>query len=181
MKKILLYQHSGSGNHGCEALATTVSEEIKRISPDAEISLRSIRPEEDRNITTIDKVLLHKGLKKWTIPHIVFQVDKRLFRLGKLKDIILADRKMSAIADDFDGFVAIGGDNYCYTKGKSEWPTDLAIKRAGKKMMLWGASIEPDEIPGELQEKYQIEESEAKIDTAAFLKKMEEMGFLKNE
>jgi len=43
------------------------------------------------------------------------------------------------------------------------------------------AGLSEDEIAGKLQEKYQIEESEAKIDTAAFLKKMEEMGFLKNE
>ncbi len=151
MKKFLIYQHAGSLNHGCEALATMVSSEIKRVFPGAEVNLRSHAPEED-HIDSIDKVLLHKGLIKWTVPHIVFQVDKRLFPLGKIKDIILADRKMSAMAHQYDGLVAIGGDNYCYSKGKSEWPTDIAIKNKDKKMMLWGASIEPKDLPGELTE-----------------------------
>ena len=43
------------------------------------------------------------------------------------------------------------------------------------------AGLSEDEIAGKLQEKYQIEESEAKADTLAFLNKMEEMGFLTND
>ena len=43
------------------------------------------------------------------------------------------------------------------------------------------AGLSEDEIAGKLQDKYQIEESEAKADTAAFLNKMGEMGFLTND
>ena len=43
------------------------------------------------------------------------------------------------------------------------------------------AGLSEDEIAGKLQDKYQIEESEAKVDTVAFLNKMGEMGFLTND
>ena len=43
------------------------------------------------------------------------------------------------------------------------------------------AGLSEDEIAGKLQDKYQIEESEAKADTVAFLNKMGEMGFLTND
>ena len=43
------------------------------------------------------------------------------------------------------------------------------------------AGLSEEEIAGKLQDKYQIEESEAKADTVAFLNKMGEMGFLTND
>ena len=51
-----------------------------------------------------------------------------------------------------DVCVAIGGDNYCYNKGKEHWPLERKMKKLGKKMMLWGCSIEPSDVPGELAE-----------------------------
>ena len=54
------------------------------------------------------------------------------------------------LAKEADICVAIGGDNYCYNKGKEHWPLERKIKKLGKKMFLWGCSLEPDEIKGEL-------------------------------
>ena len=43
-KKILIYNHGGSRNHGCEALVRTV---INNMPEDFEITLMSDAPEED--------------------------------------------------------------------------------------------------------------------------------------
>ena len=45
MKKIILYGHDGSANHGCEALVRTTAELLKNKSN--EVMLISYRPEED--------------------------------------------------------------------------------------------------------------------------------------
>ncbi|MBR5156068.1 MAG: polysaccharide pyruvyl transferase family protein [Clostridia bacterium] len=149
MKKILLYQHGGSGNHGCEALATTISAEIKRIYDESYVMLSSNRAYED-HINTVDEVVQKEALKKWSIPYIFHQIDRRFFNCSFLQDIFLANKFFKKLPEDVDGVIAIGGDNYCYSKGKIFWANDRAVKKNNKKLMLWGASIEPDEIPGEL-------------------------------
>ena len=85
-----------------------------------------------------------------------------------------------------DGFVIreVAGQIMVIATGEASKEFHGMIKLNATGRDIWEglqAGLSEDEIAGKLQEKYQIEESEAKIDTAAFLKKMEEMGFLKNE
>ena len=155
MKKVMLYQHAGSYNHGCEALATTVSSEIMRVTPDGEVYLCSHDAKEDREFAfphVKDIVNNKRWLRRWTLPWFFYQVDKRTTNCKWLQEKIEIDRPCIRLAKDMDVCVAIGGDNYCYNKGKLYWPTERVIKRMGKKMMLWGCSVEPDELPGELAE-----------------------------
>ena len=155
MKKIMLYQHAGSYNHGCEALATTVSAEIKRALPEARVYLCSHDAKEDREFTLpdIDEIVENKRwLRRWTLPWFFYQVDKRTFNCKALQEKIEIDKPCLKLAEQMDVCVAIGGDNYCYNKGKLYWPTERVIKKMGKKMMLWGASVEPKDLPGELAE-----------------------------
>ena len=155
MKKIMLYQHAGSYNHGCEALATTVSAEISRVVPESEVYLCSHDAKEDREfpLPSIYEIVANKRwLRRWTIPWFFYQVDKRTVNCKWLQEKIEIDRPCLKLAKDMDVCVAIGGDNYCYNKGKLYWPTERVIKKMGKKMMLWGCSVEPDELPGELAE-----------------------------
>lgn len=155
MKKVMLYQHAGSYNHGCEALATTVSSEIMRVMPDGEVYLCSHDAKEDREFSfpyVRDIVNNRRWLRRWTLPWFFYQVDKRTVNCKWLQEKIEIDRPCIRLAKDMDVCVAIGGDNYCYNKGKLYWPTERVIKRMGKKMMLWGCSVEPDELPGELAE-----------------------------
>ena len=155
MKKIMLYQHAGSYNHGCEALATTVSSEIMRVTPDGEVYLCSHDAKEDREfaLPNIYKIVENKRwLRRWTLPWLFYQVDKRTTNCKWLQEKIEIDRPCIKLAKDMDVCVAIGGDNYCYNKGKLYWPTERVIKKMGKRMMLWGCSVEPDELLGELAE-----------------------------
>ena len=59
-------------------------------------------------------------------------------------------KKNVKLAKNMDCCIAIGGDNYCYNKGKSDWATNLLMRNRCSKMILWGCSVEPDELPGEL-------------------------------
>ena len=155
MKKIMLYQHAGSYNHGCEALAATVSAEITRVTPESEIYLCSHDAREDREFSFphVHGIIENKRwLRRWTLPWLFYQVDKRTLNCKALQEKIEIDRPCIRLAQEMDVCVAIGGDNYCYNKGKLYWPTERVIKKMGKKMMLWGCSVEPDELPGELSE-----------------------------
>lgn len=159
MKKIMLYQHGGSYNHGCEALATTISKEVLRVMPESEVYLCSHHPEQDEqyHIQSIHKVVENKRwLRRGTFGWFFYQIDRRLFNCKKLQEKFEVDKACLKLAEDMDCCIAIGGDNYCYNKGKLYWPTERVIKKMGKKMMLWGCSVEPDELPGELAEHLQI-------------------------
>ena len=62
MKKILLYQHGSSYNHGCEALVRVVSEGVKCSLPDSKVYLSSFEPDEDLKfkISTVDEVFKNR-------------------------------------------------------------------------------------------------------------------------
>ena len=155
MKKVMLYQHAGSYNQGCEALATTISAEITRVTPETEVYLCSHDKEQDEafNIPNIKRIVHNKRwLRRWTLPWMFYQVDKRTLNCKWLQEKIEIDRPCLKLARDMDVCVAIGGDNYCYNKGKLYWPGERVIKKMGKKMMLWGCSVEPKDLPGELAE-----------------------------
>ena len=48
MKKIIMYGHGGSGNHGCEAIVRSTA----AMFPDRRLTLMSRAPEEDRSCGT---------------------------------------------------------------------------------------------------------------------------------
>ena len=141
--KIALYMHGGSGNHGCEALARTISSMCASIG---ETTLYSRRPEEDYQYIGKDKIKVEKcgvTLPKHTFAGIVSRIKSKVFKdnfayvkpsyAPLLKD---ADSEMVA--------VSIGGDNYCY----DGVPNVLAIlnkelNKCAAKTILFGCSIEP--------------------------------------
>jgi hypothetical protein len=62
MKKVLLYQHGSSYNHGCEALVRVISERVKNSIPGSRVYLSSFAPMDDLkfNISTVDEVVKNK-------------------------------------------------------------------------------------------------------------------------
>ncbi len=155
MNKILIYQHQSSMNHGCEALAYTISEQIKSVAPQSKVTLSSFyKCDDDRfefpNIDTIEQNDM--WLTRFTFPWFVYQLDRRLFNSKTLQEKYMYCKKCFELAGNSDICVAIGGDTYCYNKGKEHWPLERKMKKLGKKMMLWGCSIEPNDIAGEMAE-----------------------------
>lgn len=159
MKKILIYQHQSSMNHGCEALLYTISEQIKRVCPDSQITVSSFYKKDDEQFEfpNVDYIVQNtQWLRRFSIPWFAYQIDKRLFRNTVLQEKIMYCKPCFEAAKNADVCVAIGGDNYCYNKGKEHWPLERKIKKLGKRMILWGCSIEPSDIKGELEEHLNI-------------------------
>ncbi|MBR3866955.1 MAG: polysaccharide pyruvyl transferase family protein [Butyricicoccus sp.] len=149
MKEILLYEHGGSLNHGCEALVRTITG-IAKDRAGVKVTLSSYAPDEDR-ACGVDQVVdtLVQGdnvLRRWSIPWIVYQFDKRFFHSQALQDRFLTEKTCLKLAKQSAAVVAVGGDNYCYRKGVQFWPTDRAVHKLGVPFMLWGCSIEPKDL-----------------------------------
>jgi polysaccharide pyruvyl transferase WcaK-like protein len=77
---------------------------------------------------------------------------KEIYEMKNYGHSYLLQPEAMELIKDKDLAIAIGGDNYCYDKGRDFYELDNEIKEKGTKMTLVGCSIEPDEIPGELAE-----------------------------
>lgn len=155
MKKILIYQHQGSLNHGCEALLYTISKQIKETYEESDIVVTSFNKEYDDKFLfpNVKKIVQNnQWLRRFTFPWFIYQLDLRTLNNKKVQEAFMYCKPCFKYAKEADVCVAIGGDNYCYNKGKEHWPLERKIKKLGKKMMLWGCSVEPDDIAGELAE-----------------------------
>lgn len=145
----ILYQHAGSGNHGCEALVRTVISTINNICEEATFSLISSDIEADikyglDEIENLELIALNKKIEKGNLNWVLLQLGKVLHSdTIKLK----ASFNTSWMKQKDTVYIAIGGDNYCYNKGKSFFLIDNTIR--GKKI-LWGCSIEPDDLDSEM-------------------------------
>lgn len=148
MGKYVLYQQAGSANHGCEALVRTILQTIKSIDPSARFTLVSSKPHEDvkyglNEIEGLQIVGLNKPIKKCNPNWWKLQAGK-VFRNSKMQ--MEAKFNLEWATEDAV-FIAMGGDNYCYNKGRAFYDIDRYI--VGKKI-LWGCSVEPRDLDDEL-------------------------------
>ncbi len=150
MKQILLYQHGGSRNHGCEALVRTAAALCREsCGADTQITLCSNAVAEDHAYGVDEEIRLIANkpvLRKGSLQWMLYQADQRLLKSKKIQDTFLTEKKCLGAAQEADLAVAIGGDNYCYKKGVQFWPTDRMMKKQGCKTMLFGCSIEPADL-----------------------------------
>lgn len=143
--KAVLYFHGGSGNHGCEALARTIT---SLLSFEEEIIVCSHAPDEDSRYMCDRKdfELVESGVvltKKHPLGFIA--ACKIKFLRQPLSWVKPAYRKLLSLADKNTVAYSIGGDNYCYD-GK---PGVLALlnkelNKRGTKTVLYGCSVEPE-------------------------------------
>lgn len=155
MNNILIYQHQSSMNHGCEALVYTISEQIKEKCPDSKITLSSYFKKDDDlfEFPYIDDIVQNNmWLVRFTWPWLVYQIDKRILNNKAVQEKFMYCKTCYELSGNADVCVAVGGDTYCYNKGKEHWPLERKMKKLGKKMMLWGCSVEPNDVPGEMAE-----------------------------
>lgn len=152
--KILLFLHGGSLNRGCEAIVRTAVAETKAQFPDVIIDLASYEPETDAPLENINKVFIHQQIppKKfsWTGLKSAFFVkffkNEKYHHQYSQKDIISQIKK-------YDVFISVGGDNYCYGEQPGFYLINRLIKKAGKKLILWGASVgEEDLSPAKIED-----------------------------
>lgn len=147
MKKVYMYAHGGSGNHGCEAIVRATVKILKKMGYES-IALISASPEEDLKygIGQICEIIEEKT------SYSKFSVDflKAYFSLKLKRDYIPMDElayiKAVSRVNPGDIVLSIGGDNYCYADvGKYVMLHNMMLRR-GAKTVLWGCSVEPDVV-----------------------------------
>lgn len=145
--KILLFFHAGSLNRGCEAIVRSAVDLIKAQHPEVVINLASFDIQSDLHLPNIDKVYDAKQLDipKFSLKGIIsalkvkFQKDESYYYKAKFDGII-------QLIPEHDVFLSIGGDNYCYGEQPWIYEVDRLIKKAGKKLLLWGSSIGDEDL-----------------------------------
>lgn len=146
MKNILICQHGGSGNHGCEALARTVVDLLRQAEPDCRITLYTYHLPEDRRYLSdlpVELCGLRRLPGKLSPYNLYYHLCRVLHRpVSKLP----LTREFRRLVAESDLVVAIGGDNYCYKMGQGYYELDRFIRSQGKKYVLLGCSIEPEDL-----------------------------------
>lgn len=150
--KLVLYPHGGSGNHGCEAIVRSTCKITQ-----ADITLFSAAPEEDKRVG-LDAICNvqsdHRPISRFSPQYI-----KALFQTKIYGDKTAYDRihfcPILKAAKTADYILSIGGDNYCYGVPRFIYLVNQEIRKKGGKTILWGCSVEPDSIKGEMLEDLQ--------------------------
>lgn len=148
MKRILLYNHGGCENRGCEAIVRSTA---ALFCGKAEIYLASDQPQYDKQVGL-------EGVKD-IIPSVIspYSLDRLInsvaFRLGASRESEVARRYAPVIRKGRGSIcLSIGGDTYCYGRPEHLLVINGRLKKANAPMALWCCSIEPDLLSGELLE-----------------------------
>lgn len=148
--KFTLYPHGGSGNHGCEAIVRSTA----KLFPSSLIHLYSNNQNEDEKVGLDSLCKVEKAeqcIRKTSLNYIGALMKSKFLKYANAFDELV----FKHIIDDAktsDYFLSIGGDNYCYGANNFIYLVNRMIDRAGVKRILWGASVEPDSLNGQLLE-----------------------------
>lgn len=147
-KSYLLFFHGGSKNRGCEAIVRTAVTVIRTRYPEAVIALASTDPDSDRGIDGIDEVIFHnqnRGISRLSKKYFKNFWETRFRKSSKIHYQLMHQDIIDRISD-FDVFLSIGGDNYCYGDLPDYYELNKLIKAKGKTLLLWGASLGKEDI-----------------------------------
>lgn len=142
--KYFLFNHVGSFNHGCEAIVRGTMNIISNADPKAEFILSSFNPETDNCINAIEKRTF--ATRTLTFCEKIFSAfsiklcHSEEYALKKMYSDIVAQ------AQDCDICLSIGGDTYCYGDNHGIRVLTRELKKSGKKVVLWGASIGEEDL-----------------------------------
>lgn len=145
--KILLFFHAGSDNRGCEAIVRSAVDLLKRNKPKVLVNLSSFNPQSDTNIPKLDNVLdgTETEFSRYSLAGLIsafwvkFFNNESYYYKNRFK-------KLFNQIEEHDIFLSIGGDNYCYGELPWLYEFDKVVKKAGKKLVLWGCSIGDEDL-----------------------------------
>jgi len=152
--KIVLFFHGGSLNRGCEAIVRSGVALLKNHNPEVKVDLLSHNPKSDAGIPLIDNIYLdeYRTLKKFSLEWFISAIKIKFFK-DETYFYRKAHKDILEKVNNYDLFLSIGGDNYCYGEQPNIYEVDRSIKKAGKKTVLWGASIgEEDLSPAKIED-----------------------------
>lgn len=142
-KIMKFYMHSGSLNHGCEAIVRSTAN-----MTNDQITLYSEHPNEDMavELNKICKINVQGGKRSPKNPVFIFcKIVEMLFKNSNLKHWYSYKNVVSRVKPG-ELFLSIGGDNYCYGANPYLIYLNKKLNKKGAKTGLWGCSIEPKVI-----------------------------------
>lgn len=144
LKKIVMYAHGGSGNHGCEAIVRSTLKILEDIK--TKKILISTRPEEDKkykidSLCSVDReqTSYSKKSKNFLSAYLKLKICNDYIPMEKLQY-----REAVSKVGKGDIALSIGGDNYCYADYQRYIMLHDMYLNRGAKTILWGCSIEPE-------------------------------------
>lgn len=142
-----MFFHGGSTNRGCEAIVRSGVALIKNQHPEAIVDLISWDPKSDKIIPLLDNIFLDTNqlIKKYSLSWLISAFKLKIFKDESYSLRHLHKSIINKIPN-YDILMSIGGDNYCYGEQPSIYELDRVIKKAGKKLVLWGASIGQEDL-----------------------------------
>jgi len=150
MSRILLYNHGGCENRGCEAIVRSTSA-LFSDKAGAKVYLASDQASYDRMIGLDDVARVFPStISPYSVSRLVNSVA---YRLGASRESEVA-RKYSPVirAGRHSICLSVGGDTYCYGRPEHLYVINRRLRRAGRPTVLWCCSVEPDSLRGELLE-----------------------------
>lgn len=142
---ILLYSHSGSFNHGCEALVRSI---IKRY-PNEKFLVQSNNPEEDKAFGISEIATVVPLGKRFSEQGWIQLFLARVFRTLFGTELLYwhgINKPIEKYLKSVDYALSIGGDNYCYTVNGFLDYQNKYFHRRKIKTILYGASINEDAL-----------------------------------
>lgn len=148
MKRILLYNHGGCENRGCEAIVRSTA---ALFEGKATVVLASDQAQYDRGVGLSGvSDIIPSVISPYSLDRIINSVA---FRLGASRESEVARRYAPVIRRGKRSIcLSIGGDTYCYGRPEHLLVINKRLKRANAPMALWCCSIEPELLRGELLE-----------------------------
>lgn len=136
-----LYSHSGSENHGCEAIVRST---VNLLEEPTRLFTNNKEQDVKYGIEQICEVVhdidapYERGSREWFFSSVQTKLTKKY-------DLLVRYRRKKLLSDVNTGdvFLSIGGDNYCYAGTEIMVAVNNNLKKRGAKLVLWGCSVEP--------------------------------------
>ena len=139
-KKLVMYMHAGSGNHGCEAIVNSVCHMIKE-----KPILVSYYGEEDQkySLKELCEIVSERRFEEHRAAHLLYYAYRMI---TKDRESFIRYRYHKVFSKyQVPLAISIGGDNYCYDTMLNDLKlANEAFRKKGTKTLLLGCSIEPE-------------------------------------
>ena len=144
-KRVVLYAHGSSYNHGCEAIVRASS---KILGLDKEKTVLFSNDPAGDSAFHLDDLVQVESVRETPVSHksalgYVYRVRSHLHKdHAKYYKRYFGEKRFAYLYDAGEAAISIGGDNYCYPTAIDDLVTrNYWLNRKGIPTILWGASL----------------------------------------
>ena len=140
-KKILMYMHAGSGNHGCEAIVNSTCHLLNQ--PEVYVLTNDKAEDERYSLGSLCNLIQEQKMQEHFLAHVLYYGYRKL--TGDRESFLVYKYRKAGRLSDYDLALSIGGDNYCYDNMLEDLMlSNKLFHKKGLKTILLGCSIEPE-------------------------------------